>query len=88
MKSVGEVMGIGRTWEESMQKAMRMVDPAILGFEPSPRDVFQGEEVMEQELRFPSDRRIFAIAQGLYDGTHSVEDLNDLTDIDNWCDFF
>jgi carbamoylphosphate synthase large subunit len=34
MKSVGEVMGIGRTWEESMQKAMRMVDPGVKGFQP------------------------------------------------------
>lgn len=34
MKSVGEVMAIGRTWEESMQKALRMVDPAVKGFEP------------------------------------------------------
>ena len=36
-QSVGEVMGIGRTWEESMQKAMRMVDPSVEGFEPRGR---------------------------------------------------
>ena len=43
MKSVGEVMGIGRTWEESMQKSMRMVDPSIAGFEP--KGGFTREEI-------------------------------------------
>mmetsp|Transcript_44556 Transcript_44556/g.90012 ORF Transcript_44556/g.90012 Transcript_44556/m.90012 type:complete len:1247 (-) Transcript_44556:249-3989(-) len=84
MKSVGEVMSIGRTWEESMQKAMRMVDPAIAGFEPRRQDTYELGDHMNQELQYPSDRRIFAIAQGLYSGTHSVKDLHDLTDIDNW----
>lgn len=83
MKSVGEVMSIGRTWEESMQKALRMVDPGIAGFEPRRQDTFAGD-AMEQELKYPSDRRIFAIAQGMYEGTHTVDDLHNLTDIDNW----
>jgi hypothetical protein len=83
MKSVGEVMSIGRTWEESMQKAMRMVDPGIAGFEPRRQDRYDGS-AMDVELKYPSDRRIFAIAQGLYEGTHSVEDVHKLTDIDNW----
>ena len=51
MKSVGEVMSIGRTWEESMQKAMRMVDPGIAGFEPRRQDTFRGD-AMEQELKY------------------------------------
>ena len=83
MKSVGEVMGIGRTWEESMQKAMRMVDPGVAGFEPRRQDRFDGL-TMDEVLQRPTDRRIFAIAQGLYEGTRSVEDLHRLTDIDNW----
>jgi carbamoyl-phosphate synthase (ammonia) len=83
MKSVGEVMSIGRTWEESMQKAMRMVDPNILGFEPRRQDTFD-PEAMETVLKFPTDRRIFAIAQGLYSGSHDVKAIHDLTDIDPW----
>ena len=83
MKSVGEVMSIGRTWEESMQKAMRMVDPSILGYEPRRQDRFEGD-AMEEVLRFPTDRRIFAIAQGMYEGTYNVEDLHRLTDVDPW----
>ena len=55
MKSVGEVMAIGRTWEESVQKALRMVDPAVPGFEP--RMVMSKERIME-ELVHPSDMRM------------------------------
>ena len=84
MKSVGEVMSIGRTWEESMQKAMRMVDPGIAGFEPRPgSDHFTGKD-MDEVLEFPTDRRIFAIAQGLYEGTYDVAKLHQLTDVDPW----
>eukprot|EP00617_Octactis_speculum_P026137 CAMPEP_0185750740 /NCGR_PEP_ID=MMETSP1174-20130828/9510_1 /TAXON_ID=35687 /ORGANISM="Dictyocha speculum, Strain CCMP1381" /LENGTH=1498 /DNA_ID=CAMNT_0028427391 /DNA_START=102 /DNA_END=4595 /DNA_ORIENTATION=- len=82
MKSVGEVMSIGRTWEESMQKAMRMVDPSIPGFQPM--EHFADKDAMALELTEPSDRRIFAIAQGLYEKTHSVADLHNLTAIDPW----
>jgi lantibiotic modifying enzyme len=84
MKSVGEVMSIGRNWEESLQKAMRMVDPSIRGFETRKTDKWSQGTEMEEELLHPSDRRIFAIAQCLREGTHSVEQLHDITSIDNW----
>ena len=84
MKSVGEVMSIGRNWEESLQKAMRMVDPSILGFEARKTDSWPAGAEMEEELRHPSDRRIFAIAQCLHAGTHTVDQLHDITDIDRW----
>ena len=84
MKSVGEVMSIGRNWEESLQKAMRMVDPSIQGFETRKTDSWLAGEEMEEELRHPSDRRIFAIAQCLHTGTHTVDQLHDITNIDRW----
>ena len=59
------------------------MDPSVPGFEPLAKTVFD-EDAMRQELVVPTDQRIFAIAQGLYAGTHSVEDINSLTEIDNW----
>eukprot|EP00557_Chaetoceros_sp_GSL56_P002692 CAMPEP_0176497948 /NCGR_PEP_ID=MMETSP0200_2-20121128/12026_1 /TAXON_ID=947934 /ORGANISM="Chaetoceros sp., Strain GSL56" /LENGTH=1504 /DNA_ID=CAMNT_0017896055 /DNA_START=98 /DNA_END=4612 /DNA_ORIENTATION=- len=81
MKSVGEVMGIGRTMEESFQKAIRMVDPSNKGFYP--RFKFTKEE-LEEELSVPTDRRIHAIAQALYEKTFTVEEIHDMTKIDQW----
>jgi carbamoyl-phosphate synthase (ammonia) len=81
MKSVGEVMGIGRTMEESFQKALRMVDPAIKGFQP--RYTFSMEE-LRKELDVPTDRRVYAIAQALYEKTMTVEEIHDITKIDHW----
>ena len=83
MTSVGEVMSIGRTWEESMQKAMRMVDPAIAGFQPLPKERFTNEQI-DQVLQKPTPLRIYAIAQGIYEGTYSVDDFHDLSKIDHW----
>jgi len=82
MKSVGEVMSIGRTMEESFQKAMRMVDPAIAGFEP--HDRFETMEDLKQELAVPTDRRIFAIAQAMHEKSLSVQEIHDITKIDHW----
>uniref|UniRef100_A0A7S2UQ81 Carbamoyl phosphate synthase arginine-specific large chain n=1 Tax=Attheya septentrionalis TaxID=420275 RepID=A0A7S2UQ81_9STRA len=82
MKSVGEVMGIGRTIEESMQKAMRMVDPAVPGFQP--HDRFETMEDLIHELEVPTDRRVFAIAQALHEKTLSVSEIHDITKIDHW----
>jgi carbamoylphosphate synthase large subunit len=79
MKSVGEVMGIGRTIEESMQKAMRMVDPAVPGFQP--HDRFETMEDLIHELEVPTDRRVFAIAQALHEKTLSVSEIHDITKI-------
>jgi carbamoyl-phosphate synthase/aspartate carbamoyltransferase len=80
MKSVGEVMSIGRTFEEAIQKAIRSVDYHNLGFN-------QTEALMsidiDSELQTPSDQRLFAIANALYSG-YSVDKVWKLTNIDKW----
>jgi carbamoyl-phosphate synthase large subunit len=81
MMSVGEVMGIGRTMEESIQKAMRMVDPSVTGFQPHERFT---QEALLKELNVPTDRRIFAIAQALHEKTLSVAEIHEITKIDHW----
>jgi carbamoyl-phosphate synthase large subunit len=82
MKSVGEVMAIGRTWEESMQKALRMVDPYVKGFEPrvSQLDMTAVEEVFKN----PTDKRVFGIAQVLHDRQMTHEEITAKTNIDPW----
>jgi carbamoyl-phosphate synthase large subunit len=82
MKSVGEVMSVGRTMEESIQKALRMVDPANPGFQPNNR--FETMEELMEELAHPTDRRIFAIAQALHEKTLNVQEIHDITKIDQW----
>jgi carbamoyl-phosphate synthase large subunit len=79
MKSVGEVMAIGRNFEEAMQKAMRMVDPGALGFEAGDLEF----EDLERELAQPSERRMFAVARALAEGM-SVERVAELSRIDRW----
>jgi len=82
MKSVGEVMSIGRTLEESFQKALRMVDPALKGFAPA---VYMDNlEDLKHELAHPTDKRIHHIAQALYEHTLTVEEIHDITKIDHW----
>jgi len=82
MKSVGEVMSIGRTMEESLQKALRMVDPSVAGFETNKR--FETLEDLKQELEVPTDRRVYAIAQALTEKTLSVSEIHNITKIDHW----
>ncbi|CAN8071122.1 unnamed protein product [Agarophyton chilense] len=78
MKSVGEVMAIGRTFEETLQKAVRMArDNYVFGFESGV------VEYSEDLLKNPTDDRLLAIADGLAKGV-SVERIHELTDIDNW----
>lgn len=77
MKSVGEVMAIGRTFEESIQKAIRQVDPSFLGLQGAHFDD------LEDALCNPTDRRWLAVGQAMLQG-YSVEKLNDLTRIDKW----
>ncbi|KAH8917440.1 isoaspartyl dipeptidase-like protein, partial [Atractiella rhizophila] len=78
MKSVGEVMAIGRTFEETMQKAIRSIDFAYAGFGKND-DI----EDIETELENPSDKRLFAIANALHAG-RSVDDIWSITKIDKW----
>ena len=81
MQSVGEVMAIGRTCEESIQKALRMVDPSIAGFQPHMKFT---EEELREELAVPTDKRIYAVAQALHDRTLSVNEIHEITKIDHW----
>ena len=78
MKSVGEVMAIGRTFEESFQKAIRQVDPKFVGFQG---DKF---EDLDKELQNPSDRRWLAVGQAMLHENYSVDRVHGLTKIDKW----
>ncbi|RDA93145.1 hypothetical protein CP533_4094 [Ophiocordyceps camponoti-saundersi (nom. inval.)] len=78
MKSVGEVMAIGRTFEESFQKAIRQVDPRFVGFQG---DKF---EDLDRELQNPSDRRWLAVGQAMLHENYSVDRVHELTKIDKW----
>ncbi|KAK0226261.1 carbamoyl-phosphate synthase [Armillaria fumosa] len=79
MKSVGEVMAIGRTFEESLQKAIRQVDPRWKGFE-----VYISPENLDEALSKPTDMRLFVIAYAMYNKGYTVDQLHDLTKIDKW----
>lgn len=78
MKSVGEVMSIGRTFEEAIQKAIRSVDFSNLGFNET-----NALMSIKGELQTPSDQRLFAIANAMAAG-YSVDDVWKLTQIDRW----
>ncbi|KAM4059497.1 carbamoyl-phosphate synthase L chain, ATP binding domain-containing protein [Hirsutella rhossiliensis] len=78
MKSVGEVMAIGRTFEESFQKAIRQVDPRFVGFQG---DKF---EDLDHELQNPTDRRWLAVGQAMLHENYTVDKVHDLTKIDKW----
>ncbi|KAL3430274.1 Aspartate carbamoyltransferase [Aspergillus tetrazonus] len=78
MKSVGEVMAIGRTFEEAIQKAIRSVDFHNLGFNET-----NALMSIKTELQTPSDQRLFAIANAMAAG-YSVDDIWKLTNIDKW----
>ncbi|KAL7270665.1 Carbamoyl-phosphate synthase [Rhizina undulata] len=78
MKSVGEVMSIGRTFEEAIQKAIRAIDFHNLGFNET-----EALMSIDQELQTPSDQRLFAIANAMNAG-YTVERIWELTQIDKW----
>ncbi|KAL8750230.1 MAG: hypothetical protein Q9184_006497, partial [Pyrenodesmia sp. 2 TL-2023] len=78
MKSVGEVMSIGRTFEEAIQKAIRSIDFHNLGFNET-----SALMSIDNELQTPSDQRLFAIANAMHSG-YSVEKIWELTQIDKW----
>ncbi|KAI9265684.1 hypothetical protein EDC94DRAFT_692795 [Helicostylum pulchrum] len=80
MKSVGEVMAIGRTFEETIQKAIRAIDGNFVGF--SENDFVSDEEI-DFELTNPSDQRLFAIANAMTKG-YSVDKIWEMTNIDKW----
>ncbi|PGH18487.1 carbamoyl-phosphate synthase arginine-specific large chain [Polytolypa hystricis UAMH7299] len=78
MKSVGEVMAIGRTFEESFQKAIRQVDPKFLGFQG---DKFEN---LDEVLKNPTDRRWLAVGQAMIHENYSVDKVHEITKIDKW----
>ncbi len=80
MKSVGEVMAIGRTFEEAIQKGLRMIGQGMHGFVGN-RDLSFDD--LERELSEPTDMRIFVIADAFASG-YSVEKIHALTRIDPW----
>ncbi|KAJ2601398.1 carbamoyl-phosphate synthase (glutamine-hydrolyzing) cpa2 [Coemansia sp. RSA 1286] len=84
MKSVGEVMAIGRTFEESLQKAIRSVDPSFSGFAPIAECIPESEAELEDKLRSPTDRRLFYLAYAMIEKEFSVDRLHQITRIDKW----
>ena len=80
MKSVGEIMSIGRSFEEMIQKGLRMIGQGMHGFVGNDHVKFTD---LDEELANPTDLRIFAIAQALEEG-YTVERIYELTKIDPW----
>ena len=80
MKSVGEVMAIGRTFEEAIQKGLRMIGQGMHGF-------VENKELkiddIDAALREPTDKRVFVISKAMHKG-YSVDDIHELTKIDKW----
>ncbi|KAF8504775.1 carbamoyl-phosphate synthase [Russula emetica] len=81
-KFSSQVMAIGRTFEESLMKAVRMVDPRWVGFEVFGKRMER--EKLDSALQKPTDMRIFAIAQAMYLEGYTVDRIHDLTKIDKW----
>ena len=80
MKSVGEIMSIGRSFEELIQKGLRMIGQGMHGFVGNDHTRFEN---LDEELANPTDLRIFAIAQALCEG-YTIERIQELTKIDPW----
>ena len=80
MKSVGEIMSIGRSFEEIIQKGLRMIGQGMHGFVGNDELHFDD---LDKELSRPTDLRIFSIAQAMEEG-YTIERIHDLTKIDPW----
>lgn len=80
MKSVGEVMAIGRTFEEAIQKGLRMIGQGMHGFCENKEVVIKD---IDRALREPTDSRIFVVSKAFRQG-YSVDDIHRLTHIDKW----
>ena len=80
MKSVGEVMAIGRNFEEAIQKGLRMIGQGMHGFvENKELEI----EDIDAALREPTDKRVFVISKGMHKG-YTVDQIHELTKIDKW----
>ena len=80
MKSVGEVMAIGRTFEEAIQKGLRMIGQGMHGFVENKELVIPD---IDKALNEPTDRRIFVISKAFRAG-YTIDQIHDLTKIDKW----
>ena len=80
MKSVGEVMAIGRTFEEAIQKGLRMIGQGMHGFVENKELVISD---IDKALREPTDKRIFVISKAMRAG-YTVDQIHELTKIDKW----
>ncbi len=80
MKSVGEVMAIGRTFEEAVQKGLRMIGQGMHGFVGNKELKIDD---LDNALKAPTDKRIFMIEKAFFAG-YTVQQIHDLTKIDNW----
>ena len=80
MKSVGEVMAIGRTFEDAIQKGLRMIGQGMHGF--TENKALHVDD-LDAALSAPTDKRIFAIAQAMYEG-YTIDRIHELTRIDRW----
>ena len=85
MKSVGEVMAISRSFEESLQKALRATHNSVVGFTSDlpMKKTYENHFDMVENLAQPNTNRIYVIGKALEDGM-SVDELHDITKIDKW----
>ncbi len=81
MKSVGEVMAIGRNFEEAIQKGLRMIGQGMHGFVEN--KVLEIDDI-EGALKAPTDKRVFVIAKALKRKIYNVEQIHEMTKIDKW----
>lgn len=80
MKSVGEVMAIGRNFEEAIQKGLRMIGQGMHGFVENKELEIDN---IDEALREPTDKRIFIISKAMHKG-YTIDQIHDLTKIDKW----
>lgn len=83
MKSVGEVMAIARNFEEAIQKGLRMIGQGMHGFVVNNYSAFNSKDAIIDELKNPTDMRIFAIAEA-FENNISIDEIYDYTKIDKW----
>ncbi|GAG09018.1 unnamed protein product, partial [marine sediment metagenome] len=83
MKSVGEVMAIGRTFEEVLQKAIRMLDIGMKGLIANDLKPIEDLNELKYALRNPTDLRLFRLAEAIKRGI-SIDEINELSRVDKW----
>jgi len=83
MKSVGEVMALGRNFPECLQKAIRMLSIGSEGVLDSPHP-FVSKKELKESIKTPCPQRVFAIAEALFSDVMTAEDIYKLTKIDPW----